>query len=186
MELINQDKRDGYIYDPIIKQYDTSFWKTTAGTPAISSNLLRFNAAGVASYIEHIYADFEIQLTVPAVPTSGDVRQWGFIAPATSKLGAAYFDITGTAFTAKVIDNQGTTTTKTLTWSAGYTATATVFRIRWEADQIFFYIANVVVASVSAPTVIIPAFALPIRILNSNSDNMDMTYMAVRRAASIV
>ena len=65
MELLDKDKRDGYIYDVIIKQYDSQFWKTTTGTPAVSSNKLRFTSAAAVSYLLHQYGDSQ-----PDAPTS--------------------------------------------------------------------------------------------------------------------
>lgn len=189
MELINRDKRDGYVYDPIIKQFDTTFWKATTGTPAMSSNVLRFTSAAVASYLQHIFADIEFDLTIPAAPTVGDVRSWGFRNPSSDDLGAVYFKIAGTAFTAEVVDSNGNATSTVLSWIAGYTATATKYRIRWENDHIIFYINGVIVATVATENTAnnqIPENALAARIINGNADNMDLTYMAVRRAASII
>jgi len=189
MELISRDKRDGYVYDPIIKQYDTTFWKSTTGTPAMSSNVLRFTSAAASSFLQHIFADVEFNLTVPAVPTSGDVRTWGLRNPSSDSLGAVYFKIAGTAFTAEVVDSNGNTKSVTLTWSAGYTATATSYRFRWENDMIIFYINGVVVATIGTfemPKNAIPENALALRIVNGNADNLDLNYLAVRRAASII
>jgi hypothetical protein len=187
MELINKDKRDGYIYDPIIKQYDASFWKTTTGTPAMSSNVLRFTSAAAASYLLHMFADVEFSFTIPTAPTGGDVRQFGFRMPASDALGGVYFDITDTVFSIKVVDNFGVTTTTTpITWSAGWTNKAASYRIRWEKDQINAYVNGVVKATISAPITDIPENALALRIVNGNADNMDLNYLAVRRAASII
>lgn len=187
MELINRDKRDGYLYDPIVKAYDTTFWKTITGTPAMSTIYLRFTSATAASFLQHIYADFEVLLNVPVKPTAGDARYWGFRNQATDALGAAYFDISGTAFTAKVVGDDGTVTSTTLTWNdAAWSAHAIPFRIRWEAQDVNFYINGSLVASISAGTNKIPNNALEVSIKNGVADNMDMTYMAIRRAASIV
>ena len=183
-EVFQKDKRDGYYYDPIVKQYDPTFWKTVTGTPAMSGNVLRFNAAEASSYMQHIFSDIELQLTIPAAPTGGDVRQFGFRNPSSDKTGAVYFDITGTTFSIKSADNFGVVTTTTLTWLAGYTATATLFRLRWEPDQIVVLINNLKVATISNNA--IPPNALCLTINNGNSDNMDLGYAAIRRAASIV
>lgn len=187
MELIHQNKRDGYTYDCIIKGYDTTFWKATTGTPAVSTNYLRFTSAAASSYLQHIFADVEFKLNVPVKPTAGDARSWGLRNPSGDTLGAVYFDISATVFSLKVVDNSGTVTSTTLTWVDGtYSATATAFRIRWEKDQIIAYINGTIVATVSAPTTGIPENALALRIVNGNADNMDLSYVAVRRAASII
>ena len=186
MELYNQNKRDGYVYDPIIKGYDSSFWATTTGTPAMSGTVLRFNASAASTYLQHEYADVEFDMTVPAVPTSGDVRTFGLQNPSSNGLGGAYFNIAGTAFTLKTYDDNGNLTTTTLTWSAGYTATPTLFRLRWEPDQIIAYINGVIVATIQLSGGNIPNGPLAIRIVNGNADNMDLTYLRIRRAAGVV
>lgn len=191
-EVIKLDKRDGYVYDVVIKQYDTNFWKSVTSLPTISSNLLRFNAAEAASYLQHIFADVEFKMTVPAAPTSGDARYFGFKNPAGTGLGAVYFDITNAVFSLKIYDDFGNLYSKVLTWSSGYTNTPTLFRIRWEKDGINVLINNVLVASIPQTTTgqttgkMPPTGPVSISIKNANSDNMDMTYMRVRRAASII
>lgn len=193
MEL-NHDRRDGYVYDGVIKRVDTSFWKQTAGTTTMSSNKLLFNAAGMASYIQHEFADVEFALRIPAVPTSGDARHWGLRAPASLNFGAAYFDVTGAVFSCKVVDNVGNAYSTTVSWSSDWTNTETMFRIIWGPDRVQF-LAGVVTASVVDYTVLatfdlishgIPEIALPLRISNGNSDNVYLGYVAVRRAAGIV
>jgi len=194
MELLNKDARDGYVYDGVIKQFDTSFWKQTAGTTTMSTNKLLFNAAALASYIQHEFADAEFAITVPAAPTSGDARHWGLRAPASLNFGAAYFDFTGAVFSCKVVDNVGNAYSTTVTWSAAWTAVETLYRIIWEPDRVQF-LAGVVTGGVVAYTVIatfdtlshqIPLIALPLRVSNGNSDNLLLAYVAVRRSAGIV
>jgi len=183
-EIFDFEKRDGYIYDPAIKAYDTSFWKSITGTPSISSNKIRYNAAKSASFGQHLYADIEFVVNVPVKPTAGDDRQWGLKAPATNNFGAAYFDITGTAFTANTYDQNGVIETTILTWTdADFSAHAIAFRIRWELDEVRFYVDGDLVAT---HTTRVPFGALPILINNGNSDNMDVSYIAVRRAAGII
>ncbi len=204
MELLHLDKRDGYIYDPVIKGYDTNFWSSIVGTPTVSgtalTKVLQFNSQSAASYLLHCFVDIEFGLTVPVAPTAGHSRQWGLIAPAqlnqggAAVTGALYFDITGTAFTFKVVDNLGNVLSKTLTWAAGYTNTFTRFRIRWESDRIQVLINDVVVATVDemnltdSATIVqgIPKNSLPIYINNGVADNELLSYIQVRRAAAIV
>jgi len=183
MELIDKDKRDGYIYDVVIKQYDTQFWKTTTGTPAVASNKLRFTSAAAASYILHRYGDFEFAVNVPTTPSAGEAKHWGLRAPATDSIGAIYFEIVGAVFQAVTIDDGGTSETTTLTWAAGYTAVETKFRIIWEPDIVRFMINGVIVAT---HVTRVPSNSLPLRIVNSDADNVDVGYVQIRQAAAIV
>ncbi len=188
MELIKRENRDGFIYSPIIKQYSTTFWKSVTGTPAMSGDVLRFTSATGASLGQFAYADVEFLLTVPVKPTAGDARVWGFKLPDTNALGAAYFDITNTAFTAVTYSRAGVAETTTLTWTDGtFSARAIPFRIRWDHDQVEFFVNGTKVAthSTSIPN-LVKNLPLPLYIKNGNADNMDLTYLAVSDAASIV
>lgn len=186
-EIRHIDERDGYLYDVIIKQFDTTFWKQISGTTTVSSNKLRFNAASVASFIQHIFADFEFKVLVPANPTSGDSRQWGMRNPSATAKGFIFFDITGTTFTLKLCDDFGNTVTRTLSWSnAVYTNADTVFRVRWEKDHINVYINGTLVDSIPQSIIMPPSGPLCAYINNGNSDNMDVSYMLIRRAAGII
>lgn len=204
MELLRQDSRDGYLYDAVIKGYDTNFWASIVGTPTVSgsgvTSAIQFNVQSAGSFLQHAFGDVEFGLTVPTAPTAGHTRWWGFLSPAqfnqggAAVAGAVYFNISGTAFTLKVVDPNGNVLTKTLTWAGGYTNTFTRFRIRWEADQIQCLINDVIVATVSesnltdSATLVggIPKQLLPIYINNAVADNMALRYMLVRRAAAIM
>ena len=201
--MLHRDKRDGMLYDSAIKGFDTNFWKAIVGTPTVTGSanaqVLQFNVQSAASYLLLGFADVEFALTIPTTPTAGHSRQFGLISPAQLNAGAVfpdggiYFDITGTAFTIKVYDNAGAVHSKTLTWSAGYTNALTLFRFRWEADQIFVYINGVIVASfahadpnIAGGPVDIPFEELPIYINNGVADNMTLSWIQVKRAASFV
>lgn len=183
MELLDKDKRDGYVYDVIIKQYDTSFWKTTTGTPAVSSNKLRFNAAAASSYLLHQYGDYEFAVNIPTTPSTGEAKQFGLRAPSTDTLGAAYFEIVGAVFQVVTIDDGGTAETTAVTFDDDWDGAETKYRILWEPDRVQFMVDGVIVAT---HTTRVPTNALPLRIVNSDSDNTDIGYVAVRRAAAIV
>ena len=188
MELLDRDKRDGYIYDPALKGLDAYFWKTITGTPATTGSgtsvKIRLTSAEMASFIEHEYADAEFYVNVPVKPTAGDARHWGFKMVGATTPGAVYFDIAGTVFTVKSTDSFGNTESTTLTWVDGtYSAKEIVFRINWEPDGIFFYISGAIVAQHSTR---IPSNALALDIKNGNADNMDTGMVVVKKAAGIV
>src|ERR1700735_3287923 len=118
MELEHRDKRDSYVYDPVIKGLDTSFWSAVTGTATVSTGTLVLNAATLASFGLHEFVqEADFMLTIPAIPTSGDARRFGFVAPASFNIGAVYFDTTGTTFSANVYDNSGNHYTLPITWS---------------------------------------------------------------------
>lgn len=183
MELLNKDKRDGYIYDPVVKQYDTGFWKTTTGTPAMSTVYLRFTSAGSASFLQHIFADVEFSLNIPTTPSTGEAKVWGLRNLYGDDLGAIYFEITGATFRVISKDDSGSAETTNVTWVSGWEGADTKYRIRWEPDHVIFYVNGTIVATHTSK---VPSHALAIRILNSDADNVDLEYIAVKRAASII
>ncbi len=176
------DKRDGYIYDVVIKQLDSTFWKTTAGSPSIASNKLRVSAAAIASYLLHKFGDYEFAITVPTTPSSGEAKHWGLRSPAEDDIGGAYFEIAGAVFTAVTLDDGGNKQTTTLTWSS-YQAAETKFRIIWDADRVIFMIDGTIVAT---HTTRVPSNALPLRLVNVDADNTDTGYFLVRQAGAII
>jgi hypothetical protein len=189
MQLENRDKRDSLIYDPQIKGFDSSFWSQLVGTTSVSSGKLRYNAASSASFILFEFGDlFNFMVNVPAQPTSGDSRRWGLFAPATTNIGAIYFDITGAVFTVHVIDSAGNDQSKTLTWNnAAWSGNSIVYGIAWTPDRVQFWINGAIVATFGILSGnVIPFTALPLYIKNGNSDNMDVSYVDVRKAAGIV
>lgn len=189
MQLENRDKRDSLIYDPQIKGFDASFWSQLSGTTTVASGKLRYNAASSASFILFEFADlFNFMVNVPVQPTSGDSRRWGLFSPATGNIGAMYFDITGAVFTVKVVDSSGNVQSKTITWNnAAWSANDIVYGIAWTPDRVQFWINGAIVATfgiLAGNT--IPFTALPLYIKNGNADNMDVSYVDVRKAAGIV
>lgn len=181
MELMDKDKRDGYIYDVVIKQNDSEFWKATTGSLSVASNKLRFTSASASSFGLHLYADVEFGLNVPTTPSAGEAKTWGLRNPSVD-IGAAYFEITGATFRVVTIDDEGTSETTTVTWSS-YEATETKFRLIWEPDKVHFLIDGTVVAT---HTVRVPQAPLALRITNADADNTDLGYVMVRRAAAII
>jgi len=196
MNLLEYDERDGYIYDVVIKQFDTNFFKQISGTTTVASNKLRFTSASAASYLLHEYCQrATFKINVPVKPTAGDSRRWGFYSPAASATqGGIFFDITGDVFSVVVIDDAGTSTSKTLTWTdATFSAHDILFEIEWEPSIVRVYVNGSIVATFaptqSADNVTvsnIPSLPLPIYINNGNADNMDVSYFLVRKAAGVV
>lgn len=186
MWLNERDRRDGVIYDCTIKQFDIGFWNQVSGTSTMSSNKLRNNNATIASYLLMEFADLEIALNVPVVPTSGQAKKWGVYAPSPSKWNAAYFEITGTTFRAVCIGDNGDVSTSAIAWSSGvWDAHEIRYRIICENSRVQFLIEGVVVATFTDGKYL-PTSPAPLYITNGNSDNLDLGYVGVRRAAGMV
>ena len=170
-------------YNPLTEGYtNDDVFHAITGTPAVSSNKLRLNADEVISYDKRFKnGSMEFLITIPTAPASGDVRQIGL--KNNDNKGAMLFDITDTAFTAKVYDASGTIiATKTINWSSGWTAAEARYRISWGERDVYFAINDTIVARFEAGVdkditedKIIGKNPIAIYLKNSNSDNMDVS-----------
>lgn len=57
-------------YDPQRQGYDTGFWKTISGTPAVSGTKLRFNNAASVHFGDCLRGTFRFGVTMPNAPTN--------------------------------------------------------------------------------------------------------------------
>lgn len=161
-----------FYYDPQRQGYDTDLWKSITSAPTISSNKLRFNAATAIQYADCTKGIFEFKMTVPAAPTTGDVRQFGLMSLNRSMY--AVFDITDDVFSVKTKDALGSTKSTTITWDSTWTNAAISFTIQWIGFDVVFKVNNRRMARHEEKT---PTGPVSAYIKNGNSDNMDMTYL---------
>lgn len=173
---------DVFAFDPSKAQGFTNRFKTISGTPSISSSKLRLNAAVVQSLDSFLFGRLVMNITVPAAPTGGDVRKFGFISASYATAGSAYFDIADTAFTAKSYDENGNAETTTIAWSSDWNNVAIEYRIEWRGDQIYFYVADVLKATHTGRLGYYPQ---GITLRNSNVDNMDVNYVVMNDIAKM-
>jgi len=169
----------GLVYDPIVKGYDTNFWATIAGTPAVASNKLRLNADTIASLAQFRYGRLKMAINVPVAPTSSQDKRFGFYNPGTDS--GIFFDITDAVFTVQVVLKGSSLYLETGTW-AGHT-TEQVFEIEWHKEGVVFLRAGNVVGSFAFDDGVDEA--LGIYSSNANADNMDVGYYHVSRVGNI-
>jgi len=177
------------LYDPQFSGYDITFWNTLSGFPTIVSNKLRLNTCEILSFPILRNGDVEFTLTVPTAPTSGDTRTWGLKSPIFGNRGRIEFSISGATFSIVGYDELGTTAfiSQTVPWDAGWTNTATRFRVRWSNSEIQFLVNDSVVArgAFQVGKLTLTSLPLSIHINNGNADNLDVSAVVVRRADSI-
>lgn len=158
------DLREGLVYDPYVKGFDSNFWKGDTANLLNDTvrNALKIGDTGlvgsVTSYSQYLYGDFEFGLyldsTVPDTTDSGE-RRWGLQNPGdTLERGAVYFaaehdtdgvdgDTTVTRqLWAVMRDEAGTRQRKAITWDTNWSGGGrlTRFRIKWEVDGCDFLI----------------------------------------------
>ena len=172
-QLVN---RPAVTYDPIVRGFDTSFWKEIAVTVSAASNKIRLTNGGeIASYPQFLFGTFEFAVNVPVAPTAGHARKIGLLLPSSPTKGSIYFEIDGTTFKAVSYDEDGTVQSTTLTFAGA--ATEKVFKIEWERDFIVFSHDGVAVATHKTR---IGKIILPLYFDNSVNDNMDLGLLAIK------
>lgn len=163
------DFREGLVYDPAVKGYDSSFWHGDTANLLFDTvkNAIKIGDTGlvgsVSSYSQYLYGDFEFTMAVDSLsPDSSDSEKyWGLRnAGDTLNRGAAYFEmrfdsVTGGDTTntrplrAVIYDEQGNKQQKNITLDTAWTGGArlTRFRIFWEDDGYSFLINDTVYAT---------------------------------------
>ena len=177
---------DNLTFDPQVDGYTSGvFFNTVAGTPAVTSNVLRLNTASVYTLARFtVSMDMEFVLTVPTDPTSGDVRKWGLFLPSLGDRGACYFEIAGDKFYVRFFDNAGVELlSQEVAWDSGaWTGNPIAYRIAKTDRGARFYVDGTQVAQQTMPettplkTVNIP---LAVGIKNNNADNLDLTSLTL-------
>lgn len=164
-----RDLREGLVYDPAVKGFDSSFWKgDTANLLADTvKNVIKIGdtgaAGGMSSYSQYFYGDFEFAMNIDSLsPDSNDSEKYFGLRNRSDSVdrGAVFFDLSfdtvddtaGTRhFRAVAIDEWGTRIRRNITWDTtwGGGALTTRFRIRWEEDEYKFLINDTVYATIT-------------------------------------
>lgn len=155
-----------FYYDPARQGFDTGVFKTIIGTaPTIVSDELAFVNGGVVTRFDLGRGEITFRLKIPAIPTTGDNRQWGLYQ---YSFGASiFFSIVGTAFRAIITTNGSTTETATITWSSAWTNAFADYRIRFTPSGAQFYINDQFVALLNGP--LLPKVPLSVAVINQNA-----------------
>ena len=178
-----------YVIDPQVYGLDPSIWKTVSGTPSVSSNKYRLNAAEMLTYSQYRFGEFEFNMTVPAAPTASDNRVIGLISKSFGNRGRIIFnfDTTGVLL-AQVYDRYGNSLfSETIPWDAAWTNTPALYRIGWSGNAIVFTVSLPTGASLYTTTY--QAGGNPLRlpmtvdVANANADNLDVTSVAILHTA---
>jgi len=202
-----KDLRDGLVYDPYVKGFDSNFWKGDTANLLNDTvrNALKIGDTGLvgsaSSYSQYLYGDFEFSLLLDSTtPDSSDsVRFWGLLNPGdTAERGAAYFSASydtdvDTATTRQLWavcrSETGTRQRKRIAWDTQWSGGARLarFRISWEQDGYHFLVNDTVYATLgdkpdSSNSVFQINTSIPqaLRISNRSRDTTDTNSTALR------
>lgn len=166
------DLRNGLVYDPAVKGFDSGFWKgdtadllndTVRGALKLGDTAL---VGSASSFSQYVYGDFEFTIITDCLsPDSNDGaagtqgKRWGLQNIGdTLERGAAYFEMrydtvtggdTGTTrpLRAVIRSESGTVQRKNITFDTLWSSVPTRYRISWEADGYTFLINDSVYAT---------------------------------------
>lgn len=175
--------RDGFIYDIVMRGYDTSFWKTLTGTPSIVSNKLRLNAEACASYYQMIKGKFNFRVNVPTTLSAGEAKKWGLLNAGDPTKGSMYFQIVGAVMNAVSYDNEGNVQTTVITSDFPGAVAEYEYDIEWGDDYINFLISGTVVATHKTR---VGSLAQALYLINEDADNTDFGSIRVEEAGKII
>lgn len=163
-----QDLREGLIYDPNVKAYDSVFWQADSGADLNADTVkggLKIGDTGlvgsISSFSQYLYGDFEYVMAIDSLsPDSNDSEKYfGLRNIGDSwQRGAAYFDLSYDTtlgdsspstrpFRIKMYDEQGNRRQRYITWDTnwGGGGRITRFRFSWEQDGVYFLVNDTVI-----------------------------------------
>lgn len=200
MNAIIDRQNESFVYDPSVDGYNAvvTFWKTYSGSdPTIVSSKLRINGSKIVSYSYYRYLESEFVLNIPAVPTAGDNRSWGFEIPNLGNRGRIAFKIVDDVFSAVVYNAAGTAIiTQTIPWNQNgetWNGAATKYGIRVTPSGVYFLINGIIYAKAAMQGLTVKTSTtnnlsdLPLRVCisNSNADNVDATAIILKNIATL-
>ena len=161
------DLREGLVYDPFVKGFDSNFWKGDTANLTFDSvkNRIKIGDTGLvgsaSSYSQYLYGDIEFTMAVDSLsPDSNDSEKYFGLRNAgdTLQRGAAYFSLSydttagdsspnARPFSIVAFDEAGNRQRKHITWDTNWGGGGRLrrFRMRWEGDGYVFLINDTVI-----------------------------------------
>lgn len=137
--------RKNFYYDPAAQGYDPKIWHTLYGTPTVASGSLSLTDAAAIHTAQVSRGQYTFKVRMPA-PVTGASFQFGLTL--LNKASYLIFNITGTAFSARVSNGTNSTATS-ITWQTAWTNVDTRFTIRWEGGRASFFINDILYAVIT-------------------------------------
>lgn len=127
-----------YQLNASIDGYTDALFTTVSGSPSVVSGVYRLNTAATRLNFQCLHGGATWFVNVAVAPTAGHARRIGYISGLPDDRGSVYFDITGAAFTGKVVTNDGTVRSIDIVWNTDWTAAETPFTLSWDEKMALF------------------------------------------------
>ena len=207
------DLREGLVYDPYVKRFDSSFWQGDTANLLFDSvkNAIKIGDTGLvgaaSSFSQYLYGDFEFSIALDSLsPDSNDSSKFfGLMNQGdTIRRGAVYFDFSydttvgdsspnARPFSIVTISEAGTRQRKHITWDTlwgGADTIATRYRIGWEGGGVNFLVNDTVVgvlgdrpAGQTATNQINASIPQGLRLVNRSLDTTDTSVTRLKYLA---
>lgn len=162
------DFREGLVYDPGVKGFDSNFWKGDTANLLFDSvkNAIKIGDTGlvgsISSFSQYLYGDFEFTMRTDCLsPDSNDSEKyWGLRNLGdTINRGAAFFNLsydttatdssdTTRPFSVVAFNEVGTRQRRFIQWDSAWDNSAnTRYRVIWEPGEYKFLINDTVYAT---------------------------------------
>jgi hypothetical protein len=168
-----------FYYDPVRQGYDTDTWSTLTGAPIVVSNKLSLKSSSIAHFADLLRGDISFCVNINA-PIAGDTVKFG--VGDFNDVEGAFFNIKDDVFTV-FTQTDGATTSVTVPWVSDWTSTDTVFRIKWEAGSVKFYVGGQLKATISTT---IPNEPLYLYALSTSAVSLKIKYIEVMSTESSI
>ena len=160
------DLREGLVYDPRVKGFDSNFWKGDTANVTFDTANFSINVgdtvvrASMSSFSQYLYGDFEFKIQLDSLsPDSNDSEKYFGLRNIgdSDQAGAAYFDLgfdtvadTGVtrAFRAVAFTPAGTRARRNITWDTTWNSAQVRYRILWEPSGYTFLVNDSVYATI--------------------------------------
>lgn len=203
------DFREGLVYDPYVKGYDSNFWQ--GDTANLLNDTVRHAlkigdtalVGSASTFSQYLYGDFEFSMLIDSLsPDSNDSEKYFGLRNVgdSDKRGAIYFDLSydtlagdsspnARSFSCVAYDEAGNRQRKFVTWDTDWGGGGRMarFRISWEADGITYLVNDTVVATLgdrpdgkTANYQINTSIPQSIRISNRSLDTTDTSVTALK------
>ncbi|MFA7301832.1 MAG: hypothetical protein WC069_06000 [Candidatus Shapirobacteria bacterium] len=169
-----------FSYDPSKNGFSTSEWHSLYGTVSVSGGKLLFNKSAIIHYGDILRGDISFSMNIPAPATGIDTR---FGLTLYSKGAYILFSINDTTLTATSSDGTNITSVG-IDWQDSWTDADTVFRIKWEAGMVSFFVAGNLEACIN--DISVSGDPMSLYVIADGEDETTLNYITIKGVQSYV
>ncbi len=171
-----------FYYDPTRQGYDANTWSTVSGTPVVVANHLVLDGASIIHFADLLRGDAYFSLNIQT-PAAGALDSFGFTL--SNKVSMVGFTVVDDVVSV-IVTNGSTTKSQVIVWNTNWSNKDIVYRIKWEAGMVTFYIDGQLKATLNdlytlgIPTVIVPGDPMSLFADSDSTNPVLINYIEVK------